>query len=103
MKLDMNHPEVSSSDILHGWSAKIWRENDCVPGEPIFVPSPNATEEDDGVVLSMVLDARSVKSMLIVLNAKDMNEIARPELDIVFPLGFYGVFAGCVCAIYYAT
>jgi torulene dioxygenase len=94
IKLDMDHPEVSSPDILHDGSTKIWREKDCVPGEPIFVQSPDATEEDDGVILTIVLDARSVKSSLLVLDAKDLKEIARAEMDIMFPSGYHGVFVG---------
>jgi torulene dioxygenase len=63
-----------------------------VPGEPIFVPDPNGTEEDDGVILSIVLIGELAKSILIVLNAKDMTELGRAEMETVFPLGFHGVF-----------
>jgi len=63
-----------------------------VPGEPIFVPSPEAKAEDDGVVLSVVLDGKRTKSMLLVLNARDMTELARAEMEIPFPLGFHGAF-----------
>lgn len=26
----------------------VWQEEDCYPSEPLFVPTPGATEEDDG-------------------------------------------------------
>ena len=35
-------------------NTKEWSEAGCLPGEPIFVPRPGGTDEDDGVVLSVV-------------------------------------------------
>ena len=26
----------------------VWQEEECYPSEPLFVPTPGATEEDDG-------------------------------------------------------
>lgn len=26
----------------------VWQEDECYPSEPLFVPTPGATEEDDG-------------------------------------------------------
>ena len=34
---------------------QVWQEEGTYPGEPIFVPRPGATREDDGVLLSVVL------------------------------------------------
>lgn len=92
IKLDMDHPQIASADVEGDGSAKIWREDSCVPGEPIFVASPGAEDEDDGVILSVVLDGKSAKSMFLVLDAKDMTELARAEMAIPFPLGFHGTF-----------
>jgi carotenoid cleavage dioxygenase-like enzyme len=27
---------------------KEWGEDNCYPSEPVFVPNPNGTDEDDG-------------------------------------------------------
>jgi carotenoid cleavage dioxygenase-like enzyme len=91
VKLDVDHPAIASEDMSDG-SVRVWREEGCVPGEPIFVPSPGAEAEDDGVVLSVVLDGRRARSMLLVLDAGDMKELARAEMEIPFPLGFHGAF-----------
>ena len=32
-----------------------WKEEGTFPGEPIFVPQPEACKEDQGVLLSVVL------------------------------------------------
>jgi hypothetical protein len=34
-----------------------WSQQSCYPGEPVFVARPDAEHEDDGVLLSVVLDA----------------------------------------------
>src|SRR5205814_2032642 len=36
---------------------RLWHRENYYPGEPIFVPRPGAEDEDDGVLLSVVLDA----------------------------------------------
>lgn len=94
LKLDMDHPQIAGEDVHSDGSACIWREEHCFPGEPIFVANPDGKEEDDGVVLSVVLDGISTKSMLVVLDAKDMKELARAQMDITFPMGFHGAFVG---------
>nr|XP_034826966.1 carotenoid isomerooxygenase-like [Maniola hyperantus] len=62
----------------------IWHEPHTYPSEPIFIPHPDAKEEDDGVVLSAVLWGKDDhKVTLLVLNAKSLEEIAR--VDFVTP------------------
>lgn len=92
LKLDMNHPHVESAEISANGSGQVWREEGCVPGEPIFVPRPGGTEEDDGVVLTIVLDSTLLRSKLVILDAKTMKEVARAEMKTVFPIGFHGTF-----------
>jgi len=92
LKLDMHHPDIESAEIHANGSGQVWREEGCVPGEPIFVPRPGGTEEDDGVVLTIVLDSTLLRSKLVILDAKTMKEIARAEMKTVFPIGFHGTF-----------
>ncbi|KAM4065881.1 retinal pigment epithelial membrane protein [Hirsutella rhossiliensis] len=63
------------------------------PGEPVFVPRPGATDEDDGVVLSVVLDGTAQKSYLLCLDARTMEETGRAEADFPIALGFHGFHA----------
>jgi len=92
LKLDMDHPDIESAEIRANGSGQVWKEEGCVPGEPIFVPNPGGTEEDDGVVLTVVLDSTLLKSKLVILDAKTMKEIARAEMKTAFPAGFHGAF-----------
>ncbi|KAF3481068.1 carotenoid cleavage dioxygenase 1 [Arthroderma uncinatum] len=89
--------------------AKYWSYHGQNAGEPIFVPrtksgpfgsgslngaSPDAEDiddEDDGVLLSVVLDGLSGKSYLLVLDAKTMTEVGRADVHGAIGFGFHGV------------
>jgi carotenoid cleavage dioxygenase-like enzyme len=72
-----------------------WYAQGLYPGEPVFVPTPNATAEDDGVLLSVVLDIDNDVSFLLVLDAATLDELARAEAPHAIPFHFHGnYFAG---------
>jgi carotenoid cleavage dioxygenase-like enzyme len=58
----------------------------------VFVGRPGRTAEDDGVVLSVVLDAGRGVSFLLVLDAGTFTEVARAELPHPVLLGYHGQF-----------
>ena len=60
------------------------------PSEPIFVPSPQAEQEDEGVLLSIVLDARKDCSYILCLDASSLSEIARAYLPVIIPFDVHG-------------
>jgi beta,beta-carotene 9',10'-dioxygenase len=74
-------------------TTRSWSEPGCYPGEPVFVARPHALDEDDGVLLSVVLDARAGTSFLLVLDARDLGELARAQAPHHIPFGFHGQFA----------
>lgn len=79
-------------DILTGHTT-VWREEGCYPGEPVFVPAPDANgAEDRGVVLSVILDSRESRSWLLVLDGGDFTELARATVPHAIPFGFHGQF-----------
>lgn len=71
-----------------------WHEEDCYPGEGVFVGRPGREAEDDGVVLSVVLDAARGTSFLLVLDAASFTEVARAQLPHPVLLGYHGQFYG---------
>ncbi|KAG7471380.1 hypothetical protein MATL_G00123880 [Megalops atlanticus] len=72
---------------------KVWQHPDLYPSEPVFVPSPDATEEDDGVILSVVITPTVENStFLLVLDAKTFEELGRAEVPVNIPYGFHGAF-----------
>lgn len=81
--------------VKHDWKEGTqthWKAEKGSVIEPVFVPAPNATKEDEGVLLSVVRDETAKSSYLIILNAEDLQEIARAELPDVLPNTFHGQF-----------
>ncbi|KAE8382961.1 carotenoid oxygenase [Aspergillus bertholletiae] len=68
----------------------LWNHHAQSPGEPIFVPRPDGSEEDDGVLLSVVLDGYSSKSYLLCLDAKTLKELGRAQVNGPIGFGFHG-------------
>jgi beta,beta-carotene 9',10'-dioxygenase len=83
---------VLKVDVSDG-STLSWSEDGSYPGEPVFVAAPDAREEDEGVLLSVVLDERSERSFLVVLDAADLSELARAQVPHHIPFSFHGQFA----------
>jgi torulene dioxygenase len=86
----------SLSDGLVKWDsvkkmAMYWEVFGNTPGEAIFVANPDGSDEDDGVLLSVVLDGLRGTSFLLCLDAKTMQELARAEVDGVVGFGFHGL------------
>lgn len=75
-------------------STTVWHETGCYPGEPVYVAAPEAATEDQGVLLSVVLDTRRKTSFLLVLAADSLAELARAYLPHHLPFGFHGNFFG---------
>ena len=68
-----------------------WNRHGHSPSEPIFIPDPNGHDEDDGVLLSVVLDGFGGKSYLLCLDAKNMTELGQAGVDGVVAFSFHGV------------
>jgi beta,beta-carotene 9',10'-dioxygenase len=73
-------------------STKSWTAPDCYPGEPVFIGRPGRSAEDDGVLLSVVLDAARGSSFLLVLEAHTLEELARAEVPFPILFGYHGEY-----------
>jgi beta,beta-carotene 9',10'-dioxygenase len=83
---------IVKADVVER-SSTAWAEDSCYPGEPVFVATPDGRREDEGVLLSVVLDGRTGNSFLLVLDAASLQEVARAEVPHQIPFGFHGQFA----------
>lgn len=83
--------QIVKIDIQTGRDVN-WFEAGCYPGEPIFVGRPGRTFEDDGILLSVVLDANHGSSFLLVLDASSFLEIARAEIPHPVLFGYHGAY-----------
>lgn len=66
----------------------------CFGGEPFFVAKDDATDEDDGFVLSYVHNEGTGESRFLVMDAKSPNldVVASVKLPRRVPYGFHGTF-----------
>ena len=94
ISMDKQRPEAVSNQLVRvdvcARETKLWAQESCYPGEPIFVERPGARAEDDGVVLSVVLNGVKGNSFLLVLDAHTFEEIGRAEVPHHVPFGFHG-------------
>ncbi|XP_054632134.1 beta,beta-carotene 15,15'-dioxygenase isoform X2 [Dunckerocampus dactyliophorus] len=68
-----------------------WQQDNCYPSEPVFVASPGAVDEDDGVILSSVISLDSnISPFMLVLNAKTFVELARAAIPASVHLDLHG-------------
>jgi carotenoid cleavage dioxygenase-like enzyme len=77
---------------LHTGNSQHFEQDDWIFGEPLFVARPGATEEDDGVLVSVATRARETASALVVFDAATLEPRAWAEVPVSIPLGFHGSF-----------
>ncbi|KAG5357793.1 Canalicular multispecific organic anion transporter 1 [Yarrowia sp. B02] len=67
-------------------------EEDETPGEALFVPDPEADEDDElaGVLLSVSLNLKTGKSSLLVLDPATMTVKAKVQMNTKVNYGFHG-------------
>ena len=65
----------------------------CYPSEPVFVPRPGGSAEDDGWVLALVYDAHAGRSHVAIVDGTSGETIARAWFDHHVPPTFHGGFA----------
>lgn len=84
--------KILKYDILTKSSLK-WEEEHCWPAEPLFVPTPGAEDEDDGIILSAIVSTDPQKPpFLLILDAKSFTELARASIDVDMHLDLHGLF-----------
>lgn len=79
----------------------VWAPEKVIAGEPLFVrdPScgPNASPDTElnGVLLSMVYDAKVNASALVAIDPRTMRQVARASMPrgVIADMGFHGAFA----------
>ncbi|XP_051166797.1 carotenoid isomerooxygenase isoform X2 [Leptopilina boulardi] len=77
--VDLDNPGTIIKVDIFNKTRKTWCEKNVYPSEPIFVPSPDGKNEDDGIVLSVLIwgQDRETEVGLLILNATTFEEIGR--------------------------
>ncbi|EYU20435.1 hypothetical protein ABFS82_01G020200 [Erythranthe guttata] len=84
-----NFPNTLTKIDLMNKTAKNWVDEGSIPSEPFFVARPGATEEDDGVVISMISD-KNGEGYALLLDGSTFQEIARAKFPYGLPYGLHG-------------
>ena len=69
-----------------------WKEPGGFVSEPVFVKAPDGKEEDNGVVLSSVINIPDQTTSLLVLDAKEFKELGRAVVKRITPMALHGLF-----------
>ena len=69
---------------------QIWYKEEHYSGEPIFIPRPDGTSEDDGVLLVIVLDGATQLSYLLLLDGQSFETLAEARLETFIPMSIHG-------------
>ncbi|XP_041834726.1 beta-carotene oxygenase 1, like [Melanotaenia boesemani] len=87
------HPnKIAKVDIVTRTHIQ-WHQENCYPSEPVFVASPGAVEEDDGVILSSIVSPDpEISPFMLILNAKTFEEIARASIPVPVHIDLHGLF-----------
>eukprot|EP01035_Chromulina_nebulosa_P019314 gene19314-25177_t len=66
-------------------------------GEPLFIKKKNQeqADEDDGYIISILLNTKDMISEFVIFDAKDITKgpISRTKLPVTIPFGLHGSFA----------
>ena len=83
---------IKKLDLING-ERRVWS---AAPrgfvSEPVMVPRPGASAEDDGWVLCMIWNGARCASDLVILDAASLAELAVLELPLALPHGLHGSF-----------
>lgn len=83
-------PAILKHDLKHGTSERFDLGEGRHTGEAVFIARENATNEDDGYLMSLVFDEGSNTSSLLILDAQALDPIASVALPVRVPHGFHG-------------
>lgn len=94
---------IFKRNICTGERGGFYRTNEYT-SEPEFIPNPDGTSEDDGVLVFVVFDANTQSSYVQVLDAKSMLSLSRAPLPHKVPFlihsSFFGVSASTKSAAF---
>ena len=69
-----------------------WHQDYCYVSEAVFVPKPDGVAEDDGVVLSIVLNTKTNNSSLIILDGITFRLMAQVQLPHHIPFTTHSAY-----------
>ncbi|HET9822467.1 MAG TPA: carotenoid oxygenase family protein [Burkholderiaceae bacterium] len=77
---------------LDSGASTVWQRPRATQLEPLFVPRPGGTADDDGVLLVNTLADEDETSVIAVLDARHMGCLAELHAPQIVPFGFHSAF-----------
>ena len=77
---------------LDSGAVATWQRADATQLEPLFVPRPGGTDDDDGVLLVPTLAGDDATSVIGVVDARTMEGLAELRTPQIVPFGFHAAF-----------
>ncbi|XP_064613737.1 beta,beta-carotene 15,15'-dioxygenase-like [Liolophura sinensis] len=90
--LHLSNVTVVKKDLCRPNKDRMWYVPYHYPVEAWFVPTPGGHEEDDGILITPVLDGPNRKSYLAIIDPKTMTTVNSATLPIVVPFTLHGRF-----------
>lgn len=81
---------IKKLDLFNGESSSWTAGPRGFVSEPIMIPRHSSKEQDDGWVLTLVWNGATQLSELVILSAKDLQEVAILVLPVAIPHGLHG-------------
>jgi len=88
--VDVRRQYLVKKNVCDSTEDKIWYKEEHYSGEPIFIPNPNGSSEDDGVLLVIVLDGSTRLSYLLLLDGQSFETLAEARLETFIPMSIHG-------------
>jgi len=88
---DYSRTALVKKNVCDSTQDKVWYVENHYSTEPWFMERPGATDEEDGVVLSLVFDGEAEQSYLLLLDAVSFTPLARAYLPHNIPWSNHGM------------
>ncbi|CAO3582689.1 unnamed protein product [Absidia cylindrospora] len=93
---------IVKTDVSNKTIVASWHQEHCYPSETVFIPRPSTDDsigshdksyvqqqqEDDGVLVSIVMDSARATSFLLILDAITLQELVTADLGTLVPISF---------------
>ena len=80
---------ISKKDLCKGRD-RYWYKPHHIATEPQFIANPCGFREDDGVLVSLVMNAERGTSYVVVLDARTMKQLSKANLPDYVPTTLHG-------------
>merc|ERR1711974_32531 len=87
-------------DLAKRQFVKKWEGGDCYSSEPLFIPRPGSTKEDDGVVVVTCINPdKSLPETNMVVLSPELKSLEEPSTKTLSPLLHFMVLGSSTCSI----